>query len=427
MRSLDREILRLAAPALGALAADPLVSLVDTAWVGRIDAQALAALGVAAAIFGIILFLFNFLAYGSTPLVAEAFGRSDFGEAARLGSTAFRLAAGVGIVVGLALAAGAPAAVGAVGARGDVADAAVRYLRIRALAAPGMLLIVAGHGVFRGFQDTKTPLGVTIGFNLVNLVLDPLLIFGFGWGIAGAAWATVVAQGLGAAAFMVVARRRLPVAGPSWAAARRLLGVGQALVLRTAALLATYTLATAVATRMGEVTVAAHQVASQLWVFLALAVDAVAIAGQALVARYLGSGEPGEARRAMVRLLWWGAAGGLILAAVMAILSPVLPSLFSSDAEVRRAVALVYPFVVLLQPLSAVVYVWDGVVMGAADFGFLVVAMVISTVAACVIIVAALPAGWGLQGVWWGVTALIAMRAVTMVWWQQSARSPRPA
>ena len=302
-RRLDREIARLAIPALGALAADPLVSLVDTAWVGRLGADALATLGIATTVLISFFFVFNFLAYGATPLIGSALGRGDEESAAQTGGAA----ATVAIVAGVAAMAGAivlaPALVKLMGADASIAEATVEYLRIRALALPAVLLITVAHGIFRGHQDTKTPFYVTVGFNVVNLVLDPILIFGFDMGINGAAVASVIAQWLGVAAFVFVARhtalrsKLVQLRGLTWAKIRPLMGASAALVIRTGSLLAVFAVATAVATRISNTAVGAHQVASQLWLFLALVIDALAIAGQAMIGPRLASARVGSAGR----------------------------------------------------------------------------------------------------------------------------------
>ena len=293
----DREILALALPALGALAADPLVSIVDTIFVGRLGVLPLAALGVNTSIFSMAFVVFNFLAYGTTPLVAREVGRGDREAAGRVVVQALVVAVLAGVVaVGILQAFAAPITA-AMGARGELQEASLSYLRIRAFAGPAVLLVTAGHGAFRGFLDTRTPLLVTLGLNLVNLVLDPLFIFGFGWGLEGAAIATLIAQWVGALWFVdLLLRRRREALGvslrlPAMTDLLPFLRVGGELIVRTFALIGTLTLATAVATRVGMIAVAAHQVGSQLWLLLALVVDSLAVAAQAMVARYRGSGD----------------------------------------------------------------------------------------------------------------------------------------
>src|SRR5690606_1375600 len=264
--------------------------------------------------------VFNFLAYGTTPLVARAVGEGDRERAGRLAVEALTLAVVAGVIAVAALQLLAVPIVRAMGASGELVGPTLEYLRIRALAGPAVLIITASHGIFRGWQDTRTPLNVSIGLNLVNLVLDPILIFGAGWGIRGAAIATVIAQWAGAAWFLwliFVRRREALGVRPLVRRVRDLLPfmrIGGALVVRTFSLVGTMSIATAVATRVGTLAVAAHLVASQLWLLLALVVDALAVAGQAMVGRLRGEGERVEAMRAADRLLAWGLGVGLLLA-----------------------------------------------------------------------------------------------------------------
>lgn len=421
-REHDRDIARLALPALGALAADPLVSIVDTVFVGRLGVIPLAALGVNAAIFSLAFVLFNVLEYGTTPMVASAGGRGDRQGAGRTVMQALMVAAIAGPIAMLVLLGFDEPIAAAMGATEELHEPTLTYLRIRALAAPAVLIVTAGHGIFRGYLDTKTPLIVTLGLNLVNLVLDPLLIFGLELGLAGAAIATVIAQWTGALWFLdlLLRRRRealgIEIALPRPAELVPFLRIGGALALRTFALIGTLTLATAVATRIGTVQVAAHQVATQVWLLLALVVDALAVAGQALVARYRGAGDPATAREAANRLLGWGLRIGVGLAALFLALAPILPRFFTSEAEVVATILLVYPFIVFMQPLNAVVFVWDGVFLGAEDFRFLAWQMVLSAVAAAGVLLLVLPMGWGLVGVWWGMVALMLVRGLTLGW-----------
>jgi MATE family multidrug resistance protein len=421
-RGYDREILALAVPALGALAADPLVSLIDTAFVGRLGPLPLAALGVNVAVFSFAFVLFNFLAYGTTPMVGRAFGRGDRAAAGRVVANAFALAVVVGVLALAALQLLAVPILRLMGAGEELLGPATGYLRIRALAGPALLLITAANGAFRGYQDTRTPLVVTVGVAALNLVLDPLFIFAFGWGLIGAAWATTLAQWAGAATFVALvygrlrARWQVPLSLPRPSELAPFLRVGWALLIRTFALIGALTAATAVATRVGVVEVAAHQVAAQLWMFLALIVDAFAIAAQALVARYVGEGRPGAARAVSDRLLVLGLGVGVALGVAFWLARPWLPGLFSDDPAVVAAVLSVFPFVAIVQPLNALVFVWDGIFMGIEDFSFLAVAMLLSAVVAAVLLASVLPFGWGLHGVWWALVGLMLARAATLAW-----------
>ena len=418
--SRDRDILRLAVPALAGLAADPLVSLIDTAFVGQLGRVPLGALGVNTSIFSMTFVVFNFLAYGTTPRVGRAVGDGDRAEAGRAVVRALTLAvlAGTGALVALQLLAGPILRL--MGASAELMGPALNYLRIRALAGPALLLITASHGAFRGYQDTRTPMVVTIGFNVVNASLDPLFIFGFGWGLAGAAAATAIAQWLGALVFLglLLGTRRealgVPLAWPSLRSLVPFLKVGRDLLLRTGSLVGTMTLATAVAARVGTAAVAAHQVAHQLWLFLALVVDALAVAAQALVSKHLGAEDPDAARAVSDRLFQWGLAVGVVLGIGFFLLRPVLPSFFTDDPATVRALLDVYLFVALLQPLNGLVFVGDGIYMGAEEFPYLAKAMIGTALAAAAVLGLVVPMGWGLTGVWWGIATLMVGRLLTL-------------
>lgn len=426
--TLDRRILALALPALGALAADPLVSLVDTLFVGRLGTVPLAALGVNTSVFAMAFVVFNFLAYGTTPLVARAVGSGEQEEARRLSGQALILAMiiGLGALAGLELAAGPVLRV--MGADGELLSPARTYLRIRALAGPAVLLITASHGIFRGYQDTRTPLRVTLWLNVINLVLDPILIFGLGWGLAGAAWATAIAQWSGAVWFLRKLGRQAPASSSRPARPRivldlrqfthphggKFIAIGGALAIRTFALIGTLTLATAVATRISTVSVAAHQVGSQLWLLLALVIDSLAVAAQALVAHYRGERDLVAARGASNRLLLWGLGTGTVLAGVLWLLSPLLPHLFTDEPEVIAAVSEIMPFIIWMQPLNALVFVWDGVLIGSEDFRFLAAQMVASSVVAVGALLLVAAQSWDLVAVWWALVLLMAARAATL-------------
>ncbi len=422
-RRLDREIARLAIPALGALAADPLVSLVDTAWVGRLGADALATLGIATTVLISFFFIFNFLAYGATPLIGAALGRGELQVAARVGGAAAAMASIAGLLSLAAALVFAPVLVRIMGADASIAADTVTYLRLRSLALPAVLLITVGHGVFRGHQDTRTPFIVTAGFNLINLILDPLLIFTFGLGINGAAIASVVAQWAGVAWFVVLVQRpqhrgRLVlVRGLTWREMRPLMGASAALVIRTGSLLAVFAVATAVASRISNVAIGAHQVASQLWLFLALVVDALAIAGQSMIGPRISSGRSDQARQVANRLLQLGLIVGCGLALLMAAGSSVLPRLFTDDTAVIAAVESVFWFLVVMQPINALVFVWDGIGVGASAFRFLAWSMLVAAVLTIAMLLAVLPTGSGLVMVWWALTVLMMLRLGALTWW----------
>lgn len=416
----DRAIMGLAVPALGSLAIDPLVSLVDTAFVGHLGTVELGALGINSAIFAFTFLIFNFLAYGTTPQVGRAIGRDDHEAAGRIVIQALSLAVIVGTAATAVLLAFSGPILSLMGADGALSEPARTYLQIRAFAGPAVLIITAANGAFRGYQDTKTPFVVAAVFNLINVILDPILIFWVGWGIAGAAAATLIAQWTGAFIFLwllLVRHRRefgIRLIAPSLREMMPLIQVGGHLLIRTGSLVATMTIATAVAARIGVVEVAAHQVANQLWGFLALIVDALAIAGQSLLSKYIGEESPREARAVGNRLLQWGLVVGIALGVIFWLGRPFLPHLFTEDPETIRMVLVIFVFVALLQPLNGLVFVWDGLYMGAEAFRYLAVTMVFAAATGVSLLAATLYFEWGLTGVWWAITAMMFVRLATL-------------
>jgi putative MATE family efflux protein len=380
VRADDREILRLAVPAFGALIAEPLYVLADTAVVGHLGTDQLAGLGVASGVVLTSYFLFVFLAYGTTGAVARLLGAGEHREAARQGLQGMWLALLLSLVVAGALALTGPLLVDALGADGAVRANALVYLRISLLGFPAMFVTMAGTGYLRGLQDTRTPLVVAIATSVLNLVLQLVLIYGFDLGIGASAASTVVAQSGGALVYLrqvTGSARRLGVPlRPDWPSIGHLGRVGRDLFVRTAALRLSLLVATSVATRMGRVEVAAHQVAFELWNFLALSLDAVAIAGQAITGRALGAGDVDGARRAGRRMLQWGLGSGLVGGAVLLVARPWLGELFSDDRRVVALAGFLFWWVAVMQPLNGVVFVLDGLLMGAGDVRFLARAMV---------------------------------------------------
>jgi putative MATE family efflux protein len=342
----------------------------------------LGGLAVAGTILTTAFFIFNFLAYGTTAAVSRLLGARDERAAAHQAAQGVWLALGIGVALLVAGVTLAPAAVGLFGATEAVRDNAIVYLRISALGSPAVLLTLVGVGYLRGLQNITFTLVVAIASNVVNLVLEVVLIYGLGFGIGASALATVLAQTAAALAYGVVILRHVRSAGvstrPDAARLRALVVVGRDLFIRTGALLAALALATAVASRLGDVDLAAHQIAFQLWSFLALVLDAIAIAGQAMIGRFLGAGEPDEARAAGRRMVQWGLGAGVLLGAAVVVLRGVLVPLFTDDGAVATLAVSVLVVVAILQPINAVVFVLDGVLIGAGDLRYLAKAMVVS-------------------------------------------------
>ena len=413
MRSpYDREILTLALPALGALASEPLYVLVDTAIVGHLGTTELAALAIAAAVMSSAFTVFNFLTYGTTAQVARLHGAGRDDEAARTGAQAQWLAIVIGVVLAVLVAATAGPLVALMGGEGEVEEGAVLYLRIAALGGPFFMLASAGQGFLRGTGDLKTPLVILIVAHLVNVVLELLFVYGFGWGLAGSAWGTVIAQAGMAAAFVRV-QLRAGWEPPHWQRMRRLARVGGEIAVRTSALLAAFLVASAVLARVGAASLGAHQIAFQLFVFIALVLDAVAIAGQVMVGRMLGAGDATGARAASRRMIGWSVAFGGVFGLVLFALGDVIPHLFTDDPRVVEQAQEIWPIFCLMMPVNGAVFALDGILIGAGDTRFLAAAMLASSAVAIPLSVFALEAGWGIVGVWGALAALIVMRFAT--------------
>ena len=405
-------------PALGALIAEPLYILTDTAVVGHLGTDQLAGLAIASSVLLIGYSLFIFLAYGTTAAVARLLGAGDEERAAHQAVQGMWLAFVVGLVLVVLGQIFAVPMVELLGATGAVRDYALVYLRISLVGVPATLIVLAGTGYLRGLQDTTTPLVVAVVSALGNLVLELVLIYGLGFGIGASAWATVVAQ-IGAATVYVVwvgraVREHRVALGPHGPTLRRLAVVGGDLFVRTAALRGAFLVATAVAARLGTVALAAHQIAFEIWSFLALTLDAVAIAGQALIGRYLGADDVASARRSGRRMIEWGVGAGIVLGMATLALRTALPNVFTSDPSVVAVTAFVLVFVGVMQPVNGVVFVLDGLLIGAGDLRYLAGAMAVSFVAflPCAVGVAVL--GLGIGWLWTALFVFMVVRMVTL-------------
>lgn len=411
----DRQIVRLALPALGALAAEPLYILVDTAIVGHLGGTQLAALAAAATVLSAFA-MFNFLQYGTTAQVARAGGAGETEASLRLGAQALWLSLALGVVFALFVVAFAVPIVAAVGVEGQTADYAVTYLRIVAIGLPSAFVALGVQGFLRGVADLRTPLVVLVAANALNVVLEVLFVYGFGWGIEGSAWGTAIAQSAMGVAFVWVALRRagLAYAGLRPALARRLLSIGKFIFVRTAALISSFILAGAVVARFGDDQLAAFQISFQLWVFIALVLDSVAIAGQIIVGRELGAGRVDHAYDASVRMIGISVVGGAAFALLLLALSSVLPRVFTSDAGVLEQCALLWPIFAVMQPLNGAVFALDGILIGASDGPFIAGSMVAAFAACGGALALALEGDWGVRGVWAALLLLIVVRLGTM-------------
>jgi putative MATE family efflux protein len=419
----DREILRLALPALGALAAEPLYLLADTAMVGHLGTEQLAALAIAATLLSGAFTLFNFLTYGTTAQVARFHGAGEEVDAGRLAAQALWLSAGIGVCLTAFLAGLAVPLVDLMGGDGHTGELAVLYLRIGSLGLPFALIALAGQGWLRGVSDLRTPLVIVVVANAANVALNVLFIYGFGWGLAGSAWATVIAQaGMGAAFVRALLAAPADSRRPSLARMRPLARIGGEIFVRTAALYGSFLVASAVVARIGDDSLGAHQIAFQLFVFLALVLDAIAIAGQVIVGRSLGGGDADGAYDAALRMIGWSVAAGAVFGLILLALIDVLPRAFTGDPAVIDKAQEIWPLFALMQPANGAVFALDGILIGAGDTRFLMWAMLAASLLVFVpIALLSLAFDWGLIGVWVGLVALIATRLATC-WWRFTGR-----
>ncbi|GAA8843995.1 MATE family efflux transporter [Helicobacter pylori] len=421
-----REILALAVPAFVALVAEPLFLMVDAAVVGRLGVVPLAGLGAASSVLLTAAGVFVFLAYGTTSVVARQLGAGSRRGAIEVGVGGVWLAAGLGLLAALVVGLGARPLAAAFGSSPAALDEAVTYLRVSALGLPAMLLVLAATGILRGLQDTRTPLAVSaVGFG-ANAVLSVGLVLGLGMGIAGAAWGTVLAQWGMALALLAVVLRQGRGAGASLRPhVGRVLGAaldGAPLLVRTLALRAVILLTVATAAGFGDVPLAAYQVTTTIWSLLVFALDALAIAGQALTGAQLGSGDARGAREATALMVRWGVWGGVLLGIGLLVLHRVLPALFTDDPAVRSAIAAGLVVIALGQPLAGYVFVVDGVLIGAGDGRWLAMSMTLVLLAyvPIVLVTRTLGAGHGPEAavvaLWLAFTAFMLVRGGFMAW-----------
>ncbi|SEN42727.1 putative efflux protein, MATE family [Actinacidiphila rubida] len=439
----DREILALALPAFGALVAEPLFVIVDSAVVGHLGTAQLAGLGVAAALLTTAVNVFIFLAYATTAAVARRVGAGDLTAALKQGVDGIWLALLLGALVVAGVLPAAPALADLSGASATAAPYATTYLRISALGIPAMLVVLAATGVLRGLQDTRTPLYVAVAGFTANAGLNATLVYGAGLGIAGSAWGTVITQNAMAAVYLWVVVRGIrrqsgsgALAGghadgageragdgtarwrallrPDAAGIRACARAGAPLLVRTVSLRAMLLLATVVAARLGDTAIAAHQITLTVWSLLAFALDAIAIAGQAIIGRYLGADDAAGARAACRRMIEWGVACGVVLGVLVALARPLIGPAFSSDPAVQSALSSALLVVAVGLPVTGVVCVLDGVLMGAGDGPYLAWSMLV-TLAVFAPAALAVPAlGAGLAALWGALTLMMATRLAAL-------------
>lgn len=433
-RALDRRIIALAIPALGTLAIEPLYILVDTAIVGRLGTAQLGGLAIASTILLTVISLTASLEYGVTPSVAFAHGAGREREAHDVAASALRLALCIGVPMGAAVAAGAHPLAWLLGGRGDVLRYATEYLRISCVGLPFVLITYVGHGVMRGVNDLRKPLQIVLVANVANVVLEIVAVYGMHLGIAGSAWSTVVVQAAAAMLFLRVLRPHQTGGRATAARMKSMLRSGVHFALRSIAMFAVWNTATAVAARVDTPTLAAHQVLTQLFMFLALMLDALAIPAQSLVAGALGADDTERALmvgRGSNRLSLWCAG---LLAIVLAGFSPLLPDVFSSDPAVHSRLTAGLLILAVMQFPGAIAFAFDGALIGASDERWLGRQAVINLVGFAPLALATffaprlgLAGLWGAQLMWMTMRAFVNWRRWESRPWLRAQRTHEPA
>ncbi|DBA99785.1 TPA: hypothetical protein ACH3X3_012329 [Trebouxia sp. C0006] len=435
-KDIDGQIAWLAVPTIATLAADPVASLVDTAFIGHLGAVQLAGVGIALSVYSTVTKLFNVpLLSVATSSVATAYGEhgGSHKEVSEAASAVLLLAVIVGLCEGVfLLVAGGPG----LGLWGADAASAMRpdawtYLSIRGLGAPFTVILLVLQGVFRGLGDTKSPLWATLICNGVNVVLDAVFIMYFGWGVRGAAWATIIGQAVAALGLFGVLSRRYSISFKGKAAltsAAKFLGPTGLLVLRTMASTATFALATALTARTDSAHAAAHQICLQLWLASSLLADSLAVAAQTLLARSVAARNSAVSQLIALRVLRWGVLLGVVLGGALGASSGILPKLFTSDPAVLAGISAIYPWVILTQPINALAFVWDGVLYGCNGFKYAAKAMAVCAAPAvsCMLLGLEFSGDYDVQltSVWLGLSLLMVMRCLTIYIPYRLRRSP---
>jgi putative MATE family efflux protein len=422
-----RRIAGLALPALGVLAAEPLYLLFDIAVVGRLGAVSLAGLAIGGLILALVSSQLTFLSYGTTARAARFFGAGNRVSAVGEGVQATWLAVGLGALIVVTVEAAAVPLLRVIAGGGEIADMALPWLRIAILGAPAILISLAGNGWMRGVQDTARPLRyVVVGFAL-SAVLCPTLVYG--WlgmprlGLVGSAVANLAGQWLAALFFcraLLVERAPLRI---DMVVLRAQVVMGRDLVVRTMAFQICFVSAAAVAARFGAAAVAAHQVVLQLWSFLALVLDSLAIAAQSLVGAALGAGQLAHAKSVAWRVTIFSTVAAAALAAVFALGASVFPQLFTTDRSVLDVIGVPWWFLVAQLPVAGIVFALDGVLLGAGDARFMRNATLASALLGFLpLIWLSLAFGWGLVGIWSGLTTFMVLRLAFVGWRAWSGR-----
>jgi putative MATE family efflux protein len=412
-RDLDRRIAALAVPALGSIAAEPLYNLADTAIVGHLGRTQLDSLAIATTALMLAAWLSIFLSTATTSAVAGLAAARQPGQAAQATGAAYLVAAVGGILVAVILAAAAPLLAQLLGAQPAVLAGAVTYLRISAVGVPFLYLSYAGNGHLIGLADTRTPLRIALAANVLNVGLEAGLVYGAHWGLRGSAWGTVIAQLAAAAAYAAASRRqRIRPARPDRRQLTTLLRAGHQLSVRTIALGVVPLTTTAVAARLGPVALGGQQIAMRVWYLLSISLDALAVPAQVYVSTALGAGDPRAAHHTARRSVRLGLIAGGALAVLTAALAPVVPAVFTHDPAIQHQATAALLVSALTQPLAALAFVLDGLVLGISDYRAMRRAMILSIFAYAPMAALVLRFhGLGLPGIWAALGLWLAARS----------------
>lgn len=472
---LGVEIARIAVPAALALTADPIASLVDTAFIGQLGSVELAAVGVSIAVFNQVSRIAIFpLVSVTTSFVAEedtitkdssvslsqdpeSFdnggstqgcerkmlipqnGSEESGHVYEPNANSFEVQAHknnnkrhipsassaliiggiLGIIQAILLIAWAKPVLNFMGIKSGslMLKPAQQYLALRSLGAPAVLLSLAMQGVFRGFKDTKTPLFATVVGDLTNIILDPIFIFVLGLGVRGAAISHVISQYLISAILFWRLMEKVDLVPPSlkYLQFARFLKNGFLLLMRVIAVTFCVTLAASLAARLGPTQMAAFQVCLQVWLATSLLADGLAVAGQAILATAFAKNELCKATATVSRVLQLGIALGLILALCLGLGLHFGARLFTKDVEVIALIGVGIPFVAATQPINALAFVFDGVNFGASDFAYSAYSMVTVAIIS-IILLFILSSTSGFVGIWIALTIYMSLRATAGFW-----------
>ncbi|HEX6528085.1 MAG TPA: MATE family efflux transporter [Streptosporangiaceae bacterium] len=414
--ALDRRIAALAIPALGAIAAEPAYNLADTAIVGHLGRVPLASLAIATTALMLASWAAIFLSTATTSSVASLGAGRDHSKAARAAGAAYLVAVIGGAVVALLIFVVAPWLAHLLGAQHDVLAGSVSYLRISAAGLPFLYVSFAGNGHLVGLADTRTPLRIAVGANVANVALEAALVYGARWGLNGSAWGTVLAQVAAAACYAAASRRReIRLAMPRRHEITTLLHAGHQLSVRTIALGVVPLTTTAIAARLGPVALGGQQIAMRVWYLLAILLDALAVPAQVYVSSALGAGDAAAARQVGRRSLWLGLIAGIGLAVITAVMAPFVPAVFTHDAAIRSAAIMALLVSALTQPIGALAFVLDGLILGISDYAAMRRAMILAIFAYAPM--AALVLAFhrlGLPGIWVAIGLWLAARAVLL-------------